>query len=85
MIISMIITSFGKVSSKLDFALSYCNNLQAKLSTFPFSKGLAALLMLFFLRPERYELAVVGVVTIEARLLFEGCALMIIHIHNYYK
>jgi hypothetical protein len=57
MIISMIITAFGKVSSKLDFALSYCNNLQAQLSTFPFSKGFAALLMLLFLRPWRFYLA----------------------------
>jgi hypothetical protein len=65
MIISMIITAFGKGSSKLDFALSYCNNLQAQLSTFPFTKGFAALLMLLFLRPWRFYLAVWDVVACQ--------------------
>jgi hypothetical protein len=34
------------------------NDLRAQLSTFPFTKGFAALLMLLFLRPWRFYLAV---------------------------
>jgi hypothetical protein len=41
------------------------NDFRAQLSTFPFSKGFAALLLLFFLRPGRFYLARVGWVVVE--------------------